>query len=184
MTDTKSLWNTIAGKTNIYQSFNAFLYIPDLQKHMKICTKLHIVSKGLICNYDIILGLDVLQIVELIIDCKNDQIIWNNASTSFKPLSSLGLLNDFYLFDETISHSLISTTENNYDRKISDNKYSSKDWKNAINKSKHLSLSERQKYWYLLEKYEDVLLRKLGTFPGLAYKINLKPNSQPFCSHL
>ena len=51
-----------------------------------------------------------------------------------------------------------------------------------LNKSKYLSPSERQKYWYLLEKYEDVLLRKLGTFPGLPYKINLKPNSQPFCS--
>ena len=182
ITDTKSSWNTIAGKANTYQSFNAFLHIPELQKHMKICTKLHVVPKGLTCNYDIILGLDVLRSVGLIIDCKNDQITWNNASTSFKPLSSLGLLNDFYLFDETTSPSLISTAENNYDRNISDNKYSSKDWKTAINKSKHLSPSERQKCWYLLEKYEDVLLGKLGTFPGPPYKINLKPNSQPFCS--
>ena len=75
MSDSKSSWNTIAGKANTYQSFNAFLHIPKLQKHMKICTKLCIVPKGLTYNYDIILGLGVLRTVGFVIDCKNDQII-------------------------------------------------------------------------------------------------------------
>ena len=49
-------------------------------------------------------------------------------------------------------------------------------------KSTHLKPGEYQKCWYLLEKYEDVLQGKLGTFPGKPYKINLKPNSTPSCT--
>ena len=148
-----------------------------MQKHIKICAKLYVVPKGLICNYDVILGLDVLRTVGFIVDCKNDQIIWDNASTSFKPISSLGSKETNSFFEEIDTPTLISKAEDTFDRKISDNKYSNKDWKTAINNSSHLSPSERQKCWYLLEKYEDILLGKLRTFPGPPYKINLKPNS-------
>ena len=125
---------------------------------MKINTNLHVVPKGIKCPYDLILGLDVLRDIGIILDCKNDTITWNSSVTNFKSASTLHTTNPLDILNiELNTPPIITQAEQDYDRKISSNNYSSKDWKIAMQNSKHLSPSEHQKCWVLLGKNEDIL---------------------------
>ena len=75
--NTKSSWNTLPGKASTFSSRTSFTHIPELQKIMKIYTKLHILPIGVNCPCDLILGLDVLREVDMILNCKEDTITSN-----------------------------------------------------------------------------------------------------------
>ena len=142
---------------------------------MKINATLHVVPKGVKCPYDLILGLDVLRDIGIAPDCKNDTITWDSSVTDFKTASTLKIFDQLDIISiEINTPPIIHKVEQEYDRKISSNTYSSKNWKMAIQNSKHLTPSERQKCWVLLGKNEDILQGQLGTFPGPPCKINLK----------
>ena len=111
----KSLWNTLAGTISTYSAFDRFIYIPELQKNMKINTKLHIVPKNVNCPYDIILGLDILCELGIKIDCLKDTIEWNGATTKFKSLHELKLHDYESLLQESDTPELIKKAENAYD---------------------------------------------------------------------
>ena len=86
---------------------------------MKINTQLHVVSKGIKCPYDFILGLDVLRDFGIILDCKNDTITWDSSVIDFKTASTVkifALLNILYIKLNTLL--IIHKAEQEYDRKF------------------------------------------------------------------
>ena len=112
---------------------------------------MYIIPKYVDCPYDIILDLDILREIGLKIDCQEDMIEWNKSVTLFKPLRLLYLETNDTILHEYNTLALIKEAKDPYNKKISDNKYSSKDWKNAVAKSCHLSPAKCKKCWYLLE---------------------------------
>ena len=125
-------------------------------------------------NYDMIIGNDLLQELQVDIKYSTATIEWDGAEVPMRSRDAT-VEDSFYISD---TPSLQEAAERI--KEILDAKYEPADLDEVVAACTHLSLNERDQLKRLLLKYEPLFDGSLGQWVGDEYDIELKPDAKPY----
>ena len=130
-------------------------------------------------HYDLIIGMDVMQILGIDIHNSSKTIVWDTLRVPFKP-------QDY--FKGAFPHSLVDTMMGSPDP-ADTNGYKSKTIKSALyeandphvvaQQQKHLTASQRQDLTVILSKYPKLFSGELGRYPHRKVHLELRDDAKP-----
>jgi hypothetical protein len=130
-------------------------------------------------HYDLIIGMDVMQILGIDIHNSSKTIVWDTLRVPFKP-------QDY--FKGAFPHSLVDAMMGSPDP-ADTNGYKSKTIKSALyeandphvvaQQQKHLTASQRQDLAVILSKYPKLFSGKLGRYPHRKVHLELREDAKP-----
>jgi hypothetical protein len=125
-------------------------------------------------NYDMIIGNDLLQELQVDIKYSTATIEWDGAEVPMRSRDAT-VEDSFYISD---TPSLQEAAERI--KEILDAKYEPADLDEVVAACTHLSSNERDQLKRLLLKYEPLFDGSLGQWVGDEYDIELKPDAKPY----
>ena len=163
------------------------LILPDFDVKRTIKWQFHVDSHNKISNsrYDIIIGRDLLAALGMIMDYKQRQILWDNASTMMHNWQSDLSYEEA---EEQLKQQLLSIRELNAAdatsrvTQILDAKYEKADLRQVVDSCTNLKTKHKRMLYKLLKKYEALFDGTLGDWKHSAVSIKLKPGATPYHS--
>ena len=143
--------------------------LPELQSSRKIWKSFNVVNTD-VAIYDMIIGRDLMTAIGLDIRRSDQAIQWEDAILPWRNIDATG--DEVYLATPHGAE-IKRLTE------ILDAKYKKADLRKVVAKATHLSDSEREELYNLLNRFKDLFDGTLGKFTGKPYDIKLKPNVTP-----
>ena len=126
------------------------------------------------CNYDMIIGRDLLKSLKIKMDFGDSTIEWDHAVV---PMQSIDVkLHEMYATHDTPA--MLDAAERM--KKILDAKYEPADLDELVKQCTHLNQSEKRKLYALLHKYKDLFDGTLGHWNDQEYDIELKADAEPY----
>ena len=180
----KTKWRTKAGKFTTSHKCNITFNLPAFHEHREITWNCYVDTTNKdqqICNYDLIIGRDLMHEIGINILFKDGTIEWDNASI---PMQSIDKLDETYIdeFEQEImfTHDPV-TTEAERIQNIIDAKYSKADLSAIVKECETLTKFEQEKLYALLKKFEHLFDGTLGTWNTDPVDLELKdPNCKPY----
>ena len=176
VTDIK--WSTKAGTFTTKRKCKMEFTLPAFHENKIIsCTVYVDESHEAKCNYDMIIGRDLMHSLGINLLFDTAQITWDNASISMQP--SLRLRADWVeeLEQEILFSQDPATTDAERIQNIIDAKYCPADLEQIVNECTHLTQPERDELLKLLQKFEHLFDGTLGTWRTEPIDLELKdPN--------
>ena len=171
--ETECKWNTAAGIMTTNKRTKLQFMLPELSETKLIEWKMHIVENENM-NYDIILGRDILEQLEIIIDFKDKQITWDEISVPMRTKDALKYEGYFIHDSEIIAEATARTT------KILDAHYEAADIDEIIATCHNLDDIQKQQLKDLLIEFKDLFDGTLGTWKDQQINIETKEGAKPY----
>ena len=179
--DKKTRWRTKAGKFTTSNKCNITFKLPAFYEHREITWNCYVDTTNTnICNYDLIIGRDLMHEIGINILFKDAVLEWDGATI---PMQSTDKLDETYL-DEFEQEILLSedpiTTEAERIQRIVEAKYSKADLPQVAKSCKTISEEEQEHLLASLKKFEHLFDGTLGTWNTEPVDLELKdPNCKP-----
>ena len=164
-------WNTAAGNFKTTKTVKADFKLPEFYTNRIINWKFHVTSS--LGRYDMILGRDILNELEMGTDFKTKKMTWDGGEVLMKDMNNHDVKREFLMQWESYKN-------DKSNREILDAKYEPADLPAEVAKQKHLNEEQKNKLLALLQKFEGLFDGSLGTWKGDPYKIDLKPEAKPY----
>ena len=166
-------WKTAAGTLKTENKVRAYFTLPEFYEKKVIMWDSHVFQNT--CNYDMIIGRDLLTELEFEIDFKRKLIKWDEAHIPMKSYDATP--KDMYIQDpENL------TTEYERIKGILDAKYEAADIDKITENCTHLNKIQRKELKQLLEKHKSLFDGTLGKWKNEKLKIELKEGVKPYHS--
>ena len=130
------------------------------------------------CNYDVILGRDLLMDLGLVINFKTKIVKWMDHEIPMRDRQFLKDPNHF-LANAIDDLDLELESDDPLESYILDAKYERMTARQVVESQKHLSAVEQQSLETVLDKYPILFDGKLGHYPHKQFHLDLEPHSQP-----
>jgi hypothetical protein len=167
-----TVWTSAAGKFETTMRVKTQFLFPEFSETRVITSELHATKKTL-AGYDIIIGRDLLKELGIVLDFKNETILWGDGEIPMKPRDATVETSFF------INEPAGLAEEADRMSKILDAKYSKADIKKVAAETKGLTTEQSQKLEAILRRHESLFDGTLGTWKDTEYHIELKPDAQP-----
>ena len=134
-------------------------------------------------NYDIILGMDVMQVLGIDINCSTKTVTWNQNMIPFRPANyferaTFSLTSSF---DEDDPLLVEAANQAGYKSKtILHSKYEQVSPKEVAEKQQHLTKKQQKDLETLFSKYQKLFSGKLGKYPNRKVQLELKEGAKPY----
>ena len=162
-------WSTPAGAFETKYKANIKFTLPEFHAKKLITWDTYITDQPM--NYDLIIGRDLMKELGLIIDFKNESIIWDDVKVSMKTANAQPP-KEFYNTGKPITPNKI--------KEILSAKYAPANLAEEVKSFDHLSSSEQADLLTLLTKYESLFDGTLGKWTGEEHEIHLKEGATPY----
>ena len=179
----KTKWRTKAGKFTTSNKCNVTFNLPAFHEHREITWNCYVdpTEPNTICNYDMIIGRDLMHEIGINILFKEGIMEWDNATT---PMQSIDKLQDNYLeeFEQELmfTHDPV-TTDAERIQNIINAKYKKADLAEVVKECETLDKAEQEKLYKMLKKFEHLFDGTLGTWETDPIDLELKdPNVKPY----
>jgi gag-polyprotein putative aspartyl protease len=165
-------WDTVAGAFTTNKRAEISFKLPTLHEKRVITSKVHVTSQ--LNNYDMILGRDLLQDLGIVLNFKDNTIVWDDSIIAMQGnVISPDALNN------------IEESETMYDatsrmKRIIEAKYEAANLNEIAKDCKNLSTVEQNQLEELLQKYSTLFDGTLGHWKDEPYNIELKPDAKPY----
>ena len=159
-------WKTPGGDLNTSKVVRAEFTLPELHEKKLIQWDLHIAPD--LGVYDMIIGRDLLTFLGVDILFSKSKIEWEHAELPFKDVN-ISRTEAYHIQD-----SKLITTSTERIKKILDTKYEPANLKNIVQTQKHLTITEQEKLYKLLNKYDKLFDGSLGVWKGTKVNLDLK----------
>ena len=174
----RTKWNTKAGSFSTSQKVKCKFTLPEFFENRDLDWEMYLDESDMKCNYDMIVGRDLMDAIGLDILFSKGTMIWDNSEVPMKPYDSFENL-DQYEQEVMMMHDP-DTTESERIQQILDGKYTPADLKAEVAKCEMLSLSEKEDLLTLLNKYETLFDGSLGQWNTDPIKLELKLEASPY----
>jgi hypothetical protein len=148
--------------------------LPTLHETRTTETEMHVTNSN--NNYDMIVGRCLLQELGIVLHFSNQTVVWDHASTPINSYQSLQS-NDIVAM-ESESPAVVKATERM--KQILEAKYEQVDIKEVVARCKHLSNTEQQQLFAVLNWFQSLFAGTLGHWKNECYDITLQPNLKPY----
>ena len=165
-------WTTAAGTFDTTQKTQIQFVLPEFADDKLINTKVH-VAKSL-GNYDMIIGRDLLQELNIDILFSQDAISWEGVTVPMKSIDAT-LEDSFYINDSPAVDEATARM-----KQILDAKYEPANLDQIVAECVNLNDEQKQSLRDLLEEYKHLFDGTLGHWSGDDYHIELKEGAQPY----
>ena len=125
-------------------------------------------------RYDMIIGRDLLEPLEIDISYKNQTVTWDDRSIPLKDIDCT-VEREFYTQEPA---SMDEATERI--KRILDAKYEPANLEEVVQESQHLDKEEQRLLYRLLDKYRSLFDGSLGHWKGETYEVKLKTGATPY----
>ena len=179
----KTKWRTKAGKFTTSNKCNITFNLPALHEHREITWNCYVdpTESNTTCNYDLIIGRDLMHEIGINILFKEGIMEWDNATT---PMQSIDKLEETYLdeFEQELMYTPDPiTTDAERIQSIIDAKYTKADLAEVVKECETLDKTEQEKLYNMLKKFEHLFDGTLGTWETDPIDLELKdPNAKPY----
>ena len=192
--------STLTGKLKSNQEVDLEgIVLPELQRSRILdCHRARVFYQK-DCRYDVILGRDALRKLKIILDFKDDTVIWGNAAISMRTYPTAVNKKDFamaMLIDVCEKEDLISEEYEPWDNdeamssdnaqgyrtprnEIRPSNYEAYDVKDVAQGCFHLTQEQRDQLQGLLEQFTELFSGKLGLYPHEKISLELVDNAVP-----
>ena len=178
----KQKWITKSGLFKTNRKCDISFTLPAFHKNREVQVKAYVdESSSQSCQYDMIVGRDLL--ISLGIDLKfsTGEMEWDNATVDMPTTSELDSNWAKQMETEILYMHDPVTTDAERIQSIVEQKYSPADLDKVVSELDHLSNKERKKLLYLLNKFKDLFDGSLGTWKTDPIELELKePNCKPY----
>ena len=148
------------------------------------------------CRYDIIFGRDALSLFKMIIDFSNNQLQIDQSIIAMRPFSDQPLLHNLTLaqslYYDSLEDDLFNddsftasdttkpdSTEHNYSTNIAANTYDPMDIRSTLDSCTHLSDTQRDDLFNVLQDFPTLFDGILRKYPGLQVHLDIDPTVPP-----
>ncbi len=171
-TTPSTVWNTGNGELKTSARVKTHLVLSELYHDRTIEHTFNVINTAL--SYDVIVGTDLMKELGIVLDFKEQEVHWDEASVPFK--SREATIETAYHIEDPIAiqHSTHRI------RKILDAKYDKADLEEITANCTHLEPEEREALLRLLKKHEALFDGTLGDWKGEEYDIELKADAKPY----
>ena len=175
-------WNTKAGTFKTSKMCEIEFSLPAFHENRVISCNAYVdESNPETCNYDMIIGRDLMHDLGINLLFDTAEISWDNARIKMIQPSSL---TDDWVTDlekEILYAHDPDTTDAKRIQDIIESKYCPADLEKIVSECGHLAKDEQQQLLQLLQKYEDLFDGTLGTWQTDPIDLELKdPNVKPY----
>ena len=170
--NSQTVWTTPGGALQTTTKCQAQFTIPELHDNRLIEWDLH-VAKDL-GAYDMIIGRDILTDLGIDIRFSNNTVEWDDSEIPMKDVD-LEFQESYHLGDGDVADDAMDRI-----KAILDAKYEPANLREVADEAEHLPQDERDKLHELLKRYEDLFDGTLGHWNDVEYKIDLKPDVEPY----
>ena len=182
-TDLKPIkWSTKAGSFKTKRKCEIEFTLPAFHENRKIFCNAYVdESPRGSCNYDMIIGRDIMHSLGINLLFDTAEITWDNAKVR---MQSQDILSGDWL--DTLEQELLfahdpDTTDAERIQGIIESKYTPADLEKIVAECTHLEAAEQKQLLRLLQKYEDLFDGTLGTWKTDPIQLELKePNVKPY----
>ena len=143
--------------------------LPEFHSDRMITWDAHVHTSDVSKRYDMILGRDLLNALQMDIRFSDSTITWQEGTIPMKPIDCDK--NDSFYIKDDVEEDL---------GKILDAKYEKAHLDKVVASYNHLSAGEQTKLLQLLQSYASLFDGTLGTWKGNAYDIELKADAAPY----
>ena len=175
-------WSTKAGSFKTKRRCDIEFTLPAFHEHRKISCNAYVdESHHESCNYDMIIGRDMMHSLGINLLFDTAEISWDNAKVHMQPPEVLQ-----GNWKETLEQELLfahdpDTTDAERIQSIIESKYCQADLKKIVEECTHLDGDEQKQLLRLLQKFEDLFDGTLGTWKTDPIQLELKdPNVKPY----
>ena len=168
----KQQWTTAAGSFNTTARTRVLMKLPELQRSRLIDFPVYLTDRPM--GYDMIVGRDLLAELGIVLDFQQQVIQWDESEISMKE-HDCKIATHFHVNDSTSMHDATTRL-----KKILDAKYTKANLKAEVDKCTHLNEEERKQLLSMLKEHEDLFDGTLGAWRSEKYRIELKPDAQPY----
>ena len=167
--DKSTTWNTAAGHMTTTGRCKIQFILPEFHSDRVISWDAHVHESTVTQKYDMIIGRDLLNALNMDIRFSDQTITWEDGMIPMKPTECTSD-DSFFIKDEM---------EDDLGR-ILNAKYEKADLETVVNDYDHLQVQDKEKLLCLLRDYESLFDGTLGTWKGTAYDIELRPDAKPY----
>ena len=154
------------------------VYLPEFHRHKSIDTiKAHVFDAS--CNYDIILGRDILSHFQIDIQYSDNTITWEDQDIAMKPhdffanhVNTASCLIDFMDIEDEEHESFL--------KEILPSKYGKVDTNMVAEQQKHLDETKQNDLKQLLSKFPTLFNGELGQYTKKKIHLTMEEGSVPF----
>ena len=175
-------WSTKAGSFKTNHRCEIEFTLPAFHEHRKISCNAYVdASPYESCNYDIIIGRDIMHSLGINLLFDSAEITWDNAKVH---MQSPTILSEDW--GEALEQELLyahdpDTTDAARIQSIIESKYTPADLNKIAAECTHLNSGEQKQLIKLLTKFEDLFDGSLGTWKTDPIQLELKdPNCKPY----
>ena len=166
-------WITAAGIFETNQTAKVHFTLPEFYEKKIIEWEAHLFPKGT-CNYDLIIGRDLLTELGIDISFSKQVMTWDDMVVSMKP-STCSEIDNFQVQDSTATEEAINRMT-----RILDAKYEPANLNQVTAECKQLTKEQRDQLLHLLQKYSSLFDGSLGTWKNEEVSIELKEGITPY----
>jgi Reverse transcriptase (RNA-dependent DNA polymerase) len=130
-------------------------------------------------QYDLIIGMDVMQILGIDIHNSTKTIVWDTLRVPFKPEDYFKGAFPHSLIDAMMGSPDPADTDGYKSKTIKSSSYEQHDPHVVAQQQKHLTPSQRQDLAVLLSNYPKLFSGKLGRYPHRKVHLELRKDAQP-----
>ena len=171
----KTKWKTKSGTLSTNTKCKINFTLPALHVNRKITWDCYVdESDPEECNYDLIIGRDLMLEVGIDLCFSTAEIIWDNASIAMQSVDKLGDENMDQFEQELLFAHDPATTDAERIQNIVERKYSPADLKGTAKACKLLNENEQKQLYQLLNKYAHLFDGTLGSWKTDPVELELK----------
>ena len=132
-------------------------------------------------NYNIILGMDIMQVLGIDVSCSTKTVSWNGLMIPFLPSNYFDKATIFAFAMEEDPFEEVDAAKAGYKSKtILHSKYKKVNPCKVARHQKHLSKRQQKELDNLLSKFDKLFSGKLGKYPHQKVHLELKEGAQPY----
>jgi len=179
-TNKSTKWNTKAGIFETSKTCKIQFILPEFDQEKIIEWTMHVDDSTSDCNYDMIVGTDLMLELGMNIDFDKRIMTWEGATVPLKDrdiVMDIDRLNEMH---EQLYYGEDITAMSDRQARILDANYHAADLRKVVLESKHLTQKEQIELFRLLKKYEYLFDGTLGKWKGRPVDIELKEGAKPY----
>jgi len=182
MEDKSVKWSTKAGSFNTKRRCDIEFTLPAFHENRNITCSAYVdESHHELCNYDMIIGRDLMHSLGINLLFNTAQISWDNAIIHMQAPETLKKDWIDALEQEILFAHDPDTTDAERIQDIIESKYCPADLNKIVEECTHLERAEQRQLLKLLQKFEDLFDGSLGTWKTDPIELELKdPNVKPY----
>ena len=171
----KVKWKTKSGSFYTERKSKVKFSLPAFHEHRKITWNCYVdETDPEFCNYDLIIGRDLMHELGIDISFSNAEVIWDNASIPMQEVEKLDKqFLDFFEQELLYAHDPI-TTDAERIQNIVENKYCPADLMSIVQECKLLNKQEQNQLYHLLNKFNHLFDGTLGSWKTDPIELELK----------